>query len=414
LDSSSRCGKETYLFSDNCVIDTFHAGPAAAGARRFTRRLLFLSGLAALAGAGCLRRKGTGYPGYALVAAAADAAISVVDLRAFRLAGKIDLHAAPSTVLAQSRAGDALAITGANGTLHLLDLNGLTRRASFKVADDLAGGRLLPDGRHAALISRAVRQLLIVDLDARRVIKRFRLTGTPADLDLGVTDTGAVRVAVTMADQMPYAGTVEQFELDSGAHNRQYVSSSLGSLRYRRDAGFLFVANYDGRSITVLDGRSLAPIADLPLALRPEQLCFNADDGQLFVTGTGMDGIAIVFTYEPLIVEQTVLAGRSPGPMACSNQPEYLFVASKTGSVVSILSVMSRQVIAVVEAGQNPRQILMTPDNQYALILYGQSGELAVIRIPAITRNRNKNGAALFTMIPVGDQPVGAAIANIG
>jgi hypothetical protein len=100
--------------------------------------------------------------------------------------------------------------------------------------------------------------------------------------------------------------------------------------------------------------------------------------------------------------------------MACSNQPEYLFVASKTGSVVSILSVLSRQVIAVVEAGQNPQQILMTPDNQYALILYGQSGELAVIRIPAITRNRNKNGAALFTMIPVGDQPVGAAIANIG
>jgi len=127
-----------------------------------------------------------------------------------------------------------------------------------------------------------------------------------------------------------------------------------------------------------------------------------------------MDGIAIVFTYEPLIVEQTVLAGRAPGPMACSTQPEYLFVASQTGSVVSILSVTSRQVIAVVEAGQNPRQILMTPDNQYALILYGQSGELAVIRIPAITRNRNKNGAALFTMIPVGDQPVDAAIASIG
>lgn len=361
-----------------------------------------------------MRRKGTGYPGYALVAAAGDAAISVVDLRAFRVAGKIDLHAAPSTVLAQNRVGDALAITGANGTLHLLDLAGLSRRGSFRVADDLAGGRLLPDGRRAAVISRASRQLLVVDLAARRVTKRFRLVGTPADLDVGVTGTGAVRVAVAMADQMPNGGTVEQFELDSGAHSRQHVSSSLGSLRYRRDAGFLFVANYEGRSISVLDGRSLSPVADLPLALRPEQLCFNADDGQLFVTGPGMDGIAIVFTYEPLIVEQTVLAGRAPGPMACSTQPEYLFVASQTGSVVSILSVTSRQVIAVVEAGQNPRQILMTPDNQYALILYGQSGELAVIRIPAITRNRNKNGAALFTMIPVGDQPVDAAIASIG
>jgi YVTN family beta-propeller protein len=369
-----------------------------------------------------LRHKGTGYPGYALVAAAADAAVSVVDLRSFRLAGKIDVHAEPSTVLAQSGAGDALAITGSNGTLHLLDLNALTRRASFRIADDLAGGRLLPDGRHAVVISRASRQLLVVDLAARRVSQRFRLAGTPAGLDLAVADTGAVRVAVAMADQMPNAGTVEQFELQTGAHSRQYVSSSVGSLRYRRDAGLLFVANYDGRSITVLDGRSLSPVADLPLALRPEQLCFNADDGQLFVTGAGMDGIAIVFTYQPLIVEQTVLAGRAPGPMACSGEPEYLFVASKTSSEVSILSVLSRQVIAVVEAGQSPRQILMTPDNQYALILYAQSGALAVIRIPTITRNRSKSAAAnryksaaaLFTMIPVGDQPVGAAIASIG
>jgi hypothetical protein len=374
--------------------------------------------LATLAGAGaaCLRHKGTGYSGYALVAAAADAAISVVDLRAFRLVGKIDVHAEPSTVLTQSGAGDALAITGANGTLHLLDLSALTRRASFRVADDLAGGRLLPDGRHAAVISPASRQLLVVDLAARRVSQRFRLAGTPAGLDLAVTDTGAVRIGVAMADQMPNAGTVEQFELQTGAHSRQYVSSSVGSLRYRDDGGFLFVANYEDRSITVLDGRSLAPVAELQLALRPEQLCFSADHGQLFVAGAGMDGIAIVFTYQPLIVEQTVLAGRAPGPMACSTEPAYLFVASKTGSVVSILSVMSRQVIAVVEAGQSPRQILMTPDNQYALILYAQSGALAVIRIPSITHNPrgNKGGAALFTMIPVGDQPVGAAIASIG
>lgn len=377
---------------------------------------MLLAGLAVIEGAGvsCFRRKGTGYPGYALIAAAADAAISVVDLREFRLAGKIDVYAAPLTVLTNGGADDALAITGANGTLHLLDLKRLMRRTSFRVAEDLAGGRLLPDGLHAAVISRASRELLVVDLASRRVSQRFRLAGTPADLDLGVvTDRGAVRVGVAMADKMPNAGIVEQFELPAGAHSRQYVSSSLGSLRYRDDAGFLFVANYEGRSITVLDGRSLAPIADLPLALRPEQFCFSADGGQLFVAGAGMDGIAIVFTYQPLIVEQTVLAGRAPGPMACSTEPGYLFVASKTGSEVSILSVMSRQVTAIVEAGQNPRQILITPDNQYALILYGQSGEMAVIRIPTITRNRNKNGAALFTMIPIGDQPVDASIANI-
>jgi hypothetical protein len=35
---------------------------------------------------------------------------------------------------------------------------------------------------------------------------------------------------------------------------------------------------------------------------------------------------------------------------------------------------------------------------------------MAVIRIPSIRPNRFKSGAALFNMIPVGEQPVAAAI----
>ena len=91
----------------------------------------------------------------------------------------------------------------------------------------------------------------------------------------------------------------------------------------------LFVANEAGRSITVLDGEQLEVIADLPVAMKPETLCFSADQGQLFVGGTGMDAVAIVFAYQPLIVDQTVLAGQSPGAMATSLTPPYLFVASR-------------------------------------------------------------------------------------
>ena len=54
--------------------------------------------------------------------------------------------------------------------------------------------------------------------------------------------------------------------------------------------------------------------------MQPENLCFNSDQGQLFVTGEGMDGVAIVFPYNTLEVEQTVLAGRDPGVMACSRR----------------------------------------------------------------------------------------------
>ncbi|MGA7410387.1 MAG: YncE family protein [Bryobacteraceae bacterium] len=381
-----------------------------------TRRSVLAGGVGSLGlfALACAAKKGTGYPGYILVAAAGDHAINAVDLNVFRLTHRIELNAAPSGVLTGSTPALAVAVTATNGTLHMIDTASLSKTGSIRIADDVARIQLLPDGKQAAAISRSGRQLIITDLAARKVVKRFRLSAVPQEVDVTGSDSKEIRVAVSFGDK----GLVQQFNLTAGTSQQQQVSASVGALRYRKDGQLLFVANYDGRSITVLDGDRLEVVADLPVAMKPETLCFSADQGQLFVGGTGMDALAIVFVYQPLIVEQTVLAGQSPGAMATSSTPPFLFVASKTGPEINILSVTTRKVIAVVQAGPGTRQILITPDDQFALVLNEYSGDLAVIRIPIIEANRlrsglinrTKSGASLLTMFPVGDQPVAAAI----
>ena len=123
------------------------------------------------------------------------------------------------------------------------------------------------------------------------------------------------------------------------------------------------------------------------------------------------------FPYNTFEVDQTVLAGRSPGTMVCSELPSYLFVASSGGSDVCILDVDSRKMIGVVEVGQQPGFMAVTPDSQYALVLNQNSGDMAVIHVSPIERKlsnaatmRSKLGASLFTMFPVGSNPVHAAI----
>ena len=60
-------------------------------------------------------------------------------------------------------------------------------------------------------------------------------------------------------------------------------------------------------------------IANLPLAVRPDNLCFNEDGGQLFITGEGRDAVVVIFPYYVPQVAETVLAGHAPAAMAASS-----------------------------------------------------------------------------------------------
>jgi len=370
-----------------------------------TRRSLLAAGAFAVASA-CGGSRATGYPGYALVSTAGENCVAAVYLNSFQVAKKIALNASPSMMIADSRQGYAL--TPATGAVHLLDVERLAKTASIRLAYRVDSIRLTPDGKMLVAISTQSRELILADVQSHRIVRRIRLEHEPFDLDLCFY-SGTSRIYAAISEGS--SGMVEAIDLGAGKRVRTQLAGELGNLRFRSDGQILLVANYRDRTLAALDTQTLQTICELPLAMRPENLCFSADQGQLFVSGSGMDGIAIVFPFHTLEVEQTVLAGRTPGAMACCGpNPSYLFVASRTGPEISILSVGTRKMIALTQAGQQPKQITITPDQQYALILNESSGDMAVIRIPNIKGTRLKTGASLFAMVPIGDTPVDTAI----
>ncbi|MBV9266220.1 MAG: hypothetical protein JO061_08640 [Acidobacteriaceae bacterium] len=348
----------------------------------------------------CGRKKGTGYPGYALIATAGDNSVAVVDLTRFRYVKSIPVPAPPTAVVSAS-AAVAYVLTPSNGSVSIIDA-GLNRRITRRWADELSEIRLLPNEKRLIGVAPSSRELIEADARTVSVTRRRRLGSRPTTLD--ISSQGHVAVASRMD------GSVDLFDLSTGEWRHIRLKPGIGAVRFRADGKVLLVADTDQRLITGLSIPDLGMIAELPLAMSPENLCFKPDGGQLFVSGNGMDAVAIVFPYNDLEVEQTVLAGRDPGAMACSADPTYLFVASASGSDVNILNVDNRKVIGVVQVGLEPRFIMTTPDDQYALVLNERSGDIAVIRVGAIRANRDRTGAALFTMLPVGNRPVHCAI----
>ena len=165
----------------------------------------------------------------------------------------------------------------------------------------------------------------------------------------------------------------------------------------------------------MLDAHSGALIARLPLAIEPRHLCFTSDGGQIFVSGPGKDAVAIIYPYRTEVGE-TILAGRAPAAMAVvgplSGGASYLLVTNPQTNTVTVLDIDTRRLAAVVPVGREPRHILITPDNQYALVLDEKSADLAVIRIASLAARHYKS-APLFTMLPVGEKPVSAGVVTL-
>jgi YVTN family beta-propeller protein len=262
-----------------------------------------------------------------------------------------------------------------------------------------------PKERSIYVLARDPRALLRISLDSFRVDGRIALPEDPVEFALASDGKTA---AVSSGSSVRFV------DLDAQRVGNPLTSGDFGAIRFLSNSSRMIAANRGERLLSLYDVASSRLITNLPVAVRPDHLCFNrkpgddaAEGGQLFITGEGMDAVVIVYPYHTAEVGETVLAGHAPGPMASSDS--YLFIASPQSGDVSILNIGTQKVIAVVSVGSDPGAIVVTPDDQYALVLNRKSGDLAVLRVGAIQPNRNKS-AALLTMIPVGSRPVSAAI----
>ena len=100
--------------------------------------------------------------------------------------------------------------------------------------------------------------------------------------------------------------------------------------------------------------------------------------------------------------------------------PSYLMVANRETNGITVLDIIDYKLVAIVSVGQGPSQIVMTPapERQYVLVLNETSGDLAVIRTRALATTpngaqRRLKSAPLFTLIPVGERPVSAAVVTL-
>jgi YVTN family beta-propeller protein len=343
--------------------------------------------------------------GYAFIANQEGGAVAVVDLEVMAVARHIPLAGAPVQVLAAQTRPLIYALTPENGTVHEIDLATLRFTRKVTAGSQAIEMLLAPDEKFLYVLMRDPKALVCVSLDGLKVVWRLLLADEPVTASLASDGKSAVLSSIVLSS----GGAIRLVDLGARTLSQPLAQGDIGEVRFLKGDKTFLAADRGERRLSLYDVASLRLIAHLPLAVRPDQLCFNSDLGQLFITGAGMDAVVVVYPFYTPEVAETVLAGHAPGAMAASER--LLFVASPLSGDVSILNVATRKVIAVVQVGTDPGFVTVTPDDQFALVLNRTSGDVAVLSVPSIESNRNRYKSASFlTMIPVGSRPVSAAV----
>jgi len=341
-----------------------------------------------------------GFPGLAFVANEEGRSIAAVDLTTFSVRKEIAIDGNPTAILSHWRSA-VYALTPRTGTVHEIDPVSLSVRRKARAAGSAVSMRLSADTRSIWVLSAEARALVQLTLDTFQPAARIKLPATPADFDLTKE-----RVAISL----PAESSVALASLRSGSVERMLPAGpNVQTIRFHDDGRQLWCGARGDRTVTEFDVERARMVTRLPVALEPENFCFKADGGELYITGPGLDAVVVIQPYQSEVYE-TRGVGKSPRAMALS--PDYLFVANRDAGAVTVMNIVTGKVGAVLAVGSEPRHIVVTPDNQYALALNGRSGDMAVIWIEGFFRKtRGKNAPTpLFTMIPVGAKPVSAAV----
>ena len=349
--------------------------------------------------AGCSRKLATRYFGWLFVASAAERGIAVADLAEFRHATTITLDQVPGQVL---RVGTRVFVTCPEARLLLeLDL------AHFKAGRRLSlPGRIVAavastDGNSLVAITEQPGALCLIDPISFQVKKQVLLPERPAGL--AVSDNMA---AVAGPE------TITRISLpDCKIAGQSAAGSACGVVQFRKDGRMILAGLPESKQIVTFDSATGSLLARLPLAFAPERFSFNDNGGQMFVTGpvsASQDTIAIVNPYQSE-VDQTIIAGRTPHGMAVSARRNLLLVTNPGSGDLTILDIDTRHLAASVHVGGKPGEVLLTPDEEYALVISEDSGDVAVARMQTVLDKATRT-KPLFTVFPMGGNPVSAAV----
>jgi YVTN family beta-propeller protein len=144
-------------------------------------------------------------------------------------------------------------------------------------------------------------------------------------------------------------------------------------------------------------------LALLDVGDTPVQLAIKPDGGQIFCANFGSDSISSIDTQTNEVSRTDTIADK-PVYSVVSEDNSTLWISNFSADSLNLWSIDDGRMAGSVRTGHAPDALAFSADQHLLLAVDAHSGDVSVIR------TTDKNGPALFTILPAGQSPNAIAV----
>lgn len=149
--------------------------------------------------------------------------------------------------------------------------------------------------------------------------------------------------------------------------------------------GLLYVSDWAGRRLLVVDPESLQTISRIPVSEHPNQIVRHPTDNRLFTACASSNSVAVIDTAAGTVQETIFTAlfpqapeGSTPAALAIAPNGKTLYVANADNNCVAVIDVSKprqSQVQGFIPTGWYPTAVAVTPDGEQLLVGVGKGNQ---------------------------------------
>ena len=194
------------------------------------------------------------------------------------------------------------------------------------------------------------------------------------------------------------AGIITTIDL---ATEKEIQSEAAGARPYdvavARNGSRLYVSEWAGRVVRVLDPVDLRTVARITVGDHPNQIAIHPQDDRIFVACASSNCVSVIDTRRGIVVETIHTAlfprapeGSTPDALAIAPDGRTLYVANADNNCIAVIDIAApshSQVKGFIPTGWYPTAVSVTPDGKSLLVGVGKGNQTRANPIePARTR----------------------------